>query len=158
MARSNTYDHRIWRTPGPVRSPVAKPDTARLVVGSVTTSESLVLYVFCLATNHVKFPTRVSARVGFLGTSSSWRRYIGPRLTDAGSDTEPYFTTVLVSFVRFSVFRHLDTPHAHAFMAAHLAGEAQRGPALPRHLTPVLSFLTPSLHLSNSRDSLAFGE
>ncbi|KAI8624344.1 hypothetical protein F5Y19DRAFT_319047 [Xylariaceae sp. FL1651] len=44
--RSFTYDHRIWRTRGPVRSPIAKPDTARLVVGSVTTSESLVLYVF----------------------------------------------------------------------------------------------------------------
>ncbi|RYC54505.1 hypothetical protein CHU98_g11708, partial [Xylaria longipes] len=32
----------IWKTRGPVRSPIAKPDTARLVVGSVTTSESLV--------------------------------------------------------------------------------------------------------------------
>ena len=44
--KSFTYDHRIWRTRDPVRSPLVKPDTAGLVVGSVTTSESLVLYVF----------------------------------------------------------------------------------------------------------------
>ena len=53
MYNSSTYDHRIWRTRDPVRSPLVKPDTAGLVVGSVTTSESLVLYVviflcFCL--------------------------------------------------------------------------------------------------------------
>ncbi len=41
-----TYDHRYWKTRDPVRSPIDKPVTARLVVGSVTTSESLVLYVF----------------------------------------------------------------------------------------------------------------
>ena len=45
VRKRSTYDHRIWRMRGPVRSPIAKPDTARLVVGSVTTSESLVLYV-----------------------------------------------------------------------------------------------------------------
>ena len=43
---SNTYDHTHWRTRDPVRSPIDKPVRARLVVGSVTTSESLVLYVF----------------------------------------------------------------------------------------------------------------
>ncbi|KAI1100425.1 hypothetical protein F4804DRAFT_46463 [Jackrogersella minutella] len=41
-----TYDHRTWKIRDPVRSPIDKPGTARLVVGSVTTSESLVLYVF----------------------------------------------------------------------------------------------------------------
>ncbi|KAK0729497.1 hypothetical protein B0H67DRAFT_650685, partial [Lasiosphaeris hirsuta] len=40
-----TYDHRYWRTRDPVRSPIDKPVTARLVVGSLTTSEPLVLYV-----------------------------------------------------------------------------------------------------------------
>ena len=40
-----TYDHRYWKARDPVRSPIDKPVTARLVVGSVTTSESLVLYV-----------------------------------------------------------------------------------------------------------------
>ena len=46
---ANTYDHTHWRTRDPVRSPIDKPVRARLVVGSVTTSESLVLYVFfCL--------------------------------------------------------------------------------------------------------------
>ena len=40
-----TYDHTHWKTRDPVRSPIDKPVRARLVVGSVTTSESLVLYV-----------------------------------------------------------------------------------------------------------------
>ena len=42
-----TYDHTHWRTRDPVRYPIDKPVRARLVVESVTTSESLVLYVFC---------------------------------------------------------------------------------------------------------------
>ena len=42
---SFTYDHRIEKAEGPVRSPVHKLDTAGSVVGSVTTSESPVLYV-----------------------------------------------------------------------------------------------------------------
>ena len=41
-----TYDHRVWRTGLPVRSAVLKPHAGRLVVGWVTTSESLLLYVF----------------------------------------------------------------------------------------------------------------
>jgi hypothetical protein len=40
-----TYDHTHWKARDPVRSPIDKPVRARLVVGSVTTSESLVLYV-----------------------------------------------------------------------------------------------------------------
>ncbi|RAL03318.1 hypothetical protein BO80DRAFT_350420, partial [Aspergillus ibericus CBS 121593] len=43
---SGTYDHRVWRTGLPVRSAVLKPHAGRLVVGWVTTSESLLLYVF----------------------------------------------------------------------------------------------------------------
>ena len=42
-----TYDHTHWRIRDPVCSPIDKPVRARLVVGSLTTSESLVLYVFC---------------------------------------------------------------------------------------------------------------
>ncbi|PYI10984.1 hypothetical protein BO78DRAFT_304427, partial [Aspergillus sclerotiicarbonarius CBS 121057] len=41
-----TYDHRVWKTGLPVRSAVLKPHAGRLVVGWVTTSESLLLYVF----------------------------------------------------------------------------------------------------------------
>ena len=48
QSQNNTYDHRHWKTRDPVRSPLDKPATARLVVGWVTTSESLVLYVFVL--------------------------------------------------------------------------------------------------------------
>ena len=47
-----TYDHTHWRTRDPVRSPIDKPVRARLVVGSVTTSESLVLYVFMFFLPH----------------------------------------------------------------------------------------------------------
>ncbi|KAI3333122.1 hypothetical protein F4824DRAFT_473274 [Ustulina deusta] len=43
---SVTYDHTHWRTRDPVCSPIDKPMRAKLVVGSVTTSESLVLGVF----------------------------------------------------------------------------------------------------------------
>ena len=39
-------DHRIWKTGLPVRSAVLKPYAGRLVVGWVTTSESLLLIVF----------------------------------------------------------------------------------------------------------------
>ena len=44
--QTSTYDHRVWRTGLPVRSAVLKPHAGRLVVGWVTTSESLLLYVF----------------------------------------------------------------------------------------------------------------
>ncbi|RAK71074.1 hypothetical protein BO72DRAFT_504582 [Aspergillus fijiensis CBS 313.89] len=43
---AGTYDHRVWKIGLPVRSAVLKPHAGRLVVGWVTTSESLLLYVF----------------------------------------------------------------------------------------------------------------
>ena len=42
----STYDHIHLKTRDPVRSPIDKQVRARLVLGSVTTGESLVLYVF----------------------------------------------------------------------------------------------------------------
>ena len=42
------YDQRLWKARDPVRSPIDKPETARLVVGWGTTSEFLVLYVYFL--------------------------------------------------------------------------------------------------------------
>ena len=42
----STYDHRLRRTGHPVRSAIHKPQIGRSVVGWVTTSESLLLYVF----------------------------------------------------------------------------------------------------------------
>ena len=44
--KSVTYDHRLRRTGHPVRSAIHKPQIGRLVVGWVTTSEYLLLYVF----------------------------------------------------------------------------------------------------------------
>jgi hypothetical protein len=44
--RAFTYDHRLRRTGDPVRSRILKPQIGRLVVGWVTTSEYLLLYVF----------------------------------------------------------------------------------------------------------------
>ncbi|KAJ9156913.1 hypothetical protein NKR19_g4034 [Coniochaeta hoffmannii] len=46
LAPSSTYDHRRLKTRDPVRSPIDKQTIARLVLGWVTTGESLVLYVF----------------------------------------------------------------------------------------------------------------
>ncbi|KAH8904360.1 hypothetical protein BR93DRAFT_141390 [Coniochaeta sp. PMI_546] len=43
------YDHRYWKTRDPVRSPIDKPVIVRLVLGWVTTGESLMLYIFCSA-------------------------------------------------------------------------------------------------------------
>ena len=42
----NTYDHRLQGPRDPVRSPIYKLQIGRLVVGWVTTSEYLLLYVF----------------------------------------------------------------------------------------------------------------
>lgn len=41
----STYDHRRGRTRDPVRSPIFKPSTGRLVVRWVTIGESRLLYV-----------------------------------------------------------------------------------------------------------------
>jgi hypothetical protein len=46
MTYSTTYDHRLKRIGHPVRSAIHKPHIGRLVVGWVTTSEYLLLYVF----------------------------------------------------------------------------------------------------------------
>ena len=43
--RTATYDHRLKRTGHPVRSAIHKLEIGRLVVGWVTTSEYLLLYV-----------------------------------------------------------------------------------------------------------------
>jgi hypothetical protein len=42
---TSTYDHRYQRTRDPVRSPIDKLVIVRLVLGWVTTGESLMLYV-----------------------------------------------------------------------------------------------------------------
>ena len=47
LSYTSTYDHNHWKARDPVCSPIDKPVSARSVVGSVTTSESLVLYVLC---------------------------------------------------------------------------------------------------------------
>ena len=44
--KSDTYDHILLNTRDPVRSPIYKQQRAELVLGSVTTWESSVLYVF----------------------------------------------------------------------------------------------------------------
>ena len=44
-----TYDHRLRRIGHPVRSAIHKPQIGRLVVGWVTTSEYLLLYVFWMS-------------------------------------------------------------------------------------------------------------
>ncbi len=56
----STYDHRYWKARDPVCSPLDKPVTARPVVGWLTTSESLVLYVF-----FVPFELKLQYRPGY---------------------------------------------------------------------------------------------
>ena len=48
-AMTVTYDHILLNTRDPVRSPIYKQQRAELVLGSVTTWESSVLYVLCFA-------------------------------------------------------------------------------------------------------------
>jgi hypothetical protein len=46
LTNSGTYDHRLREIGHPVRSAIHKPEIGRLVVGWVTASEYLLLYVF----------------------------------------------------------------------------------------------------------------
>ena len=46
MRKAGTYDHSLENIGHPVRSAVLKIQSGRLVVGWVTTSEYLLLYVF----------------------------------------------------------------------------------------------------------------
>ena len=46
---SGTYDHRLKKIGHPVRSAIHKLEIGGLVVGSVTTSEYPLLYVFALS-------------------------------------------------------------------------------------------------------------
>ena len=58
LLQTSTYDHIHLKTRDPVRSPIDKQVRARLVLGSVTTGESLVLYVlFCCLLPLVFFNT-----------------------------------------------------------------------------------------------------
>ena len=51
----STYGHRHRRTRDPVRSPLVKPVIGGLVVGSVTTSEYPLLYVFFVDCDSILF-------------------------------------------------------------------------------------------------------
>ena len=51
---SNTYDHRHQTTRDPVRSPLDKLATAELVLRSVTTGESSVLYVYFFSVQNLQ--------------------------------------------------------------------------------------------------------
>jgi hypothetical protein len=48
MSSAGTYDHSSQKIRDPVRSPLVKLRSGRLVVGSVTTSEYRLLYVLFL--------------------------------------------------------------------------------------------------------------
>jgi hypothetical protein len=57
-----TYDHRLRNIGHPVRSAIHKPQIGRLVVGWVTTSEYLLLYVFCFVFALEKYPEQSVVR------------------------------------------------------------------------------------------------
>src|SRR5258708_21809131 len=71
LQQSITYDHRVWKIGLPVRSAVLKPHAGRLVVGWVTTSESLLLYVYFL------FPSII--RLNGMAAISSFASTEAPR-------------------------------------------------------------------------------
>jgi hypothetical protein len=58
-----TYDHRLRRKGDPVRSRILKPQIGRLVVGWVTTSEYLLLYVFYFFEAKFFLPLRICKSV-----------------------------------------------------------------------------------------------
>ena len=61
IGQHDTYDHRIMKIRLPVRSAIYKHDTGGLVVRWVTTSESLLLYVFALFCPRSEMRTRTHA-------------------------------------------------------------------------------------------------
>ncbi|KAH9212544.1 hypothetical protein DL95DRAFT_508947, partial [Leptodontidium sp. 2 PMI_412] len=78
-----TYDHRLLKIGHPVRSAIHKQEIGRLVVGWVTTSEYLLLYVFCFIfwlANHVLVGLYVQkfllARVKIKRGAWRWKRRI----------------------------------------------------------------------------------
>ena len=71
---SSTYDHRRLRTRDPVRSPIDKQAIARLVLGWVTTGESLVLYVIYFFLISETVMTVVSGlRPGYIALLLAWQ-------------------------------------------------------------------------------------
>ncbi len=64
--KSSTYGHRLWNIGHPVRSAIHKPQIGGLVVGSVTTSEYPLLYVFvvfiCPFLHYLKLEGRVEKK------------------------------------------------------------------------------------------------
>jgi hypothetical protein len=75
----SAIDHRTWKTELPVRSVVLKPCAGRLVVGWVTTSESLLLIVlhFLLLLQQsplAGIPQRLSSpQPSYLRVTVTWR-------------------------------------------------------------------------------------
>ena len=83
ICESSTYDHRVWRTGLPVRSAVLKPHAGRLVVGWVTTSESLLLYVSFLFIFQLKKKKETWRHIDRTGLHPAVELYIS--LCSAGS-------------------------------------------------------------------------
>ena len=84
-----TYDHRLRRIGHPVRSAIHKPQIGRLVVGWVTTSEYLLLYVvFCIFVSSQMSRTHATqderARLNLFTTRSSFAPVQDLRFTEAG--------------------------------------------------------------------------
>ncbi|KAI1148299.1 hypothetical protein F4825DRAFT_104649 [Nemania diffusa] len=66
--QNSTYDHSLQRTRHPVRSALDKLESARSVVGSVTTGESLVFYHTLSFIVHVSYPALYIIRFRLSGS------------------------------------------------------------------------------------------
>ncbi|RAL16644.1 hypothetical protein BO97DRAFT_456369, partial [Aspergillus homomorphus CBS 101889] len=98
---TSTYDHRVWKTGLPVRSAVLKPHAGRLVVGWVTTSESLLLYVFAFVSCLLLVADLHSFRLSKLQPS----RRMAAMAAMAFGRSPPYHDTCPVKLFRTFTFK-----------------------------------------------------
>ena len=98
----------MWKTGLPVRSAVLKPHAGRLVVGWVTTSESLLLYVFLFAfvflLHFTRSPVSLNSFISFLASMPSFfLPPVGLKLGD-GKYRDPLP-------IKENLLPHWDVPH-----------------------------------------------
>ena len=104
--KTSTYDHRVWKTGLPVRSAVLKPHAGRLVVGWVTTSESLLLYVFLFIfissalSHHLKHLLNRMEALGWIVVRPTHPR-IWPTTMEKTARLRPYASPDQTKEIRF---------------------------------------------------------
>ena len=140
------------RTRDPVRCPIDKSMRARLVVGSVTTSESLVLYVFCFV-----------FRMLLARQTSRLTGYAVPSPAAALLHPEKWPSRVPVSLDWLTQTCRASDPHSHFFgssfgllslvLAGHLTGSDRAVPMTCRQPTKKMTSERWSVRYGNIEDN-----